>query len=108
MRKLLMALTVLFVMAGLVVAAEVTLVSYDKEKKTLVVKDGDAEKTYKVTDKTKFTKTDGKGENGKEAKIEDFEKASEKGKGKAKLTVTTDKDTVTEITWKAGGKKDKN
>lgn len=105
MRKLLMALSVLFCMAGLVVAAEVTLVSYDKEKKTLVVKDGDAEKTYKVTDKTKFTRTDGKGENGKEVKLEDFEKSAERGKGKAKLDIKTEKDDVTEITWKGGGKK---
>ena len=41
MRKLLMALMIMFAMAGLVIAAEVTVSSYDKEKKELKYKDAD-------------------------------------------------------------------
>ena len=51
MRKLLLSLAALFFMAGLVVAAEVTLVKYDKDKKEVTVKDDkDKEHTYKITD----------------------------------------------------------
>ncbi len=60
MRKLLTALCCLFLMAGVVVAAEVTLVKYDKDTKELTVKEGDAEKTYKVNDKSKFIAVDKK------------------------------------------------
>src|SRR5437764_600458 len=103
MRKLLTALTCLLFMAGLVIAAEVTLVKYDKDKKEvtvkdekekehtnksnqnttsitvkkdkkeITVKDGDKEKTYKVSDKTKFSVTDKDG-NTKEATYEQAEK----------------------------------
>jgi hypothetical protein len=53
----------MLLMAGLVVAAEVTLVKYDPEKKEVTVKEGDVEKTYKLTDKTKvFVIRDGKAE----------------------------------------------
>ena len=55
MRKLLMSFLCVAFMAGLVVAAEVTLVKFDKDKKELTVKEGEKEKTYKVTDKTKFS-----------------------------------------------------
>ena len=71
-------------------AAEVTLLKYDTEKKELTVKDGDAEKTYKLTDKTKvaFVDKDGnkkdgnkkegetKGKNASEAKPSDSPKKS--------------------------------
>ncbi len=106
MRKLLLSLFTMFFMAGLVVAVEVTTISYDKEKKELRVKEGDAEKVYKVTDKTKFTRTDQKGENAKELKLEDFEKAAlgKDGKGGRKIDIKVEKDEITEVTWK-GGKK---
>ncbi len=104
MRKMLLALVALFAMAGLVVAVEVTVVKFDKDKKEVTVKEGDAEKTYKVSDKAKFTTTDGKGENAKEAKYEDFEKRVSGKKGGAKLDIKTDKDTLTEATWKTKGK----
>src|SRR5262245_16938027 len=72
MRKLLLAVAALFFMAGLVVAAEVTLVKYDKDKKEITVKDDkDKESTYKITDKTKFTLTTKDGD--KEAKYEEVE-----------------------------------
>ena len=105
MRKMLMSLVALFLMAGLVVAVEVTVVKFDKDKKEVTVKEGDAEKTYKYSDKTKFSTTDKDGK-ATEVKIEDFEKRAggKGGKGGVKLDVKTEKDSITEATWKAGGK----
>src|SRR4051812_29084774 len=57
MRKLALAIATMLFMAGLVVAAEVTIIKYDKDKKEVTVKDGEKEKTYKITDKTKFSVT---------------------------------------------------
>lgn len=108
MRKFVLALVAMFAMAGLVVAVEVSLVKFDKEAKTVTVKEGDAEKTYKVTDKTKFTVTDGKGENAKEVDYAAFEKRASGGKGGkvgGKLDIKADGDKLTDVTWKAGGKK---
>jgi len=106
MRKLLLSVAALFFMAGLVVAAEVTLVKYDKEKKEITVKDGDAEKTYKITDKTKFSTTDADG-GSKDVTFEQAEKriSNEKAAGKLKLDITTDGDTVKEVKYKGGKKK---
>ena len=107
MRKMLMALVAMFAMAGLVVAVEVTVVSYDKEKKELKVKEGDAEKTYTVSDKAKFTTTDIKGENAKEADYAAFEKrvTGKGGKKGIRLDITTDGGKITEAKWKAFTKK---
>lgn len=106
MRKMLLALVALFAMAGLVVAVEVTVVKFDKEKKEVTVKEGDAEKTYKYTDKIKVTTTDKDGKS-TEAKLEDFEKRAggKGGKGGVKLDIKTEKDTITEATWKSKGGK---
>jgi len=103
MRKLLSAVVVLFLMAGLVVAAEVTVVKYDKDKKAVTVKEGDKEATYTITDKTKVSMVDKDG-NAKEGKVETLEKVLAKGAGKMKIDITTDKDTITEVKLK-GGKK---
>jgi len=109
MRKLLMALATMLFMTGLVVATEVTVVKYDKDKKEVTVKDGDAEKTYKFSDKVKISVTDKDG-NATEGKFEDLEKRltrtakGGKGKGGTKLDITTDKDTITEVKYR-GGKK---
>ena len=75
MRKLLLSLACLFFMAGLVVAAEVTIFKFDKEKKEVTVKEGDAEKTYKISDKTKFSTTDKDG-NAKEITYDDAVKGT--------------------------------
>ncbi len=125
MRKLLMAVATMFFMAGLVVATEVTVVKYDKDKKEVTVKEGDAEKTYKITDSTKVYTTDKDG-NKTDAKIEDLERRLEfmgkakgdtdkakgkkgKGGGFNKLDITTDGDKITEVKMRAFGKKqDKN
>ena len=102
MRKLLLAIAALFFMAGLVVAAEVTLVKFDKDKKEITVKDGDKEKTYKLTDKTKYTTTDKDG-NAKESTYEATEKrlSGEKAVGR-KMDITTDGDKVTELKMRGG------
>jgi len=103
MRKLLLSIAALFFMAGLVVAAEVTLVKYDKDKKQVTVKQGDAEKTYKITDKTKFSVTDKDG-NTKEATYEQAEKriSNEKQYNKLKLDITADGDKLTEVKYRGG------
>src|SRR6266508_4238359 len=103
MRKLLLSLAALFFMAGLVVAAEVTLVKFDKDKKEVTVKDGDKEKTYKITDKTKFSTTDKDG-NAKETTYEKAEArlSNEKAAGKLKLDITADGDKLTEVKYKGG------
>lgn len=113
MRKLLLSVAALFFMAGLVVAAEVTLVKYDKDKKEVTVKDGDKEKTYKITDSTKFTFTTKDGD--KDGKFEQVEKmlTNEKiiGSGKVKWDITTEGDKITAVKMKGfggGKKKDKN
>jgi hypothetical protein len=101
MRKLLFAVFALFLMAGIVVAAEVTITKYDKDKKEATVKDGDKESTYTVSDKTKVSIIDKDG-NAKDGKFEDFEKRLMKlPKGGIKLEITTDKDAITEIKVKA-------
>jgi hypothetical protein len=106
MRKLLMAIATVLFMTGLVVATEVTVVKYDKDKKEVTVKEGDKENTYKFSDKVKISVTDKDG-NATEGKFEDLEKRLSRtkgGKGGTKLDITTDKDTITEVKYK-GGKK---
>jgi hypothetical protein len=104
MRKLLSAFLAMVFMAGLVVAAEtVTLIKFDKEKKEVTVKDEkDKETTYKVTDKTKFS-SKGKGGD-KELSYDDADKrlGNEKAAGKAKMEITADKDTLTEVKFSGG------
>ena len=95
MRKLMSAVVALFLMAGLVAAAEVMVVKYDKEKKAVTVKEGDKEATYTISDKTKITV--GKDEK----KLEDVEKRL--GAKGTKIDITTEKDEITELKLK--GKK---
>jgi len=110
MRKLLVSLSCLAFMAGLVIAAEVTLVKYDKDKKQVTVKDdAGKEHTYKLSDKTTFTFVTKDGD--KEAKWENVEKMlnNEKyvGSGKAKWDITTSGDKITAVKMKGFGKKKK-
>lgn len=116
MRKLLLSLSCLFFMAGLVVAAEVTLVKFDKDKKEVTVKDDkDKEHTYKITDKTTFAFTTKDGDKDmpyeaveKMLTNEKFEKAL--SSGKVKWDITTDGNKITSVKMKGFGKKkqDKN
>jgi hypothetical protein len=105
MRKLLSALSVMFLMAGLVVATEVTVTKYDPDKKTVTVKDGDKEVTYTFSDKAKVSVTDKDG-NVTEGKFEDLEKRLKNvkpdSKRPLKIDITTDKETITEVKYKAG------
>jgi hypothetical protein len=113
MRKLLLALFTMFIMAGLVVAVDVTVVSYDKEKKELIYKEKGSKDESKATvgKDAKFKTTDFKGENPKDSDYEAFEKyVSSKGKGKGgrRVDITVKDGTITEATWRAGGKKKKD
>jgi hypothetical protein len=108
MRKLICALAVMFAMAGLVVAAEVTAFKYDPDNKELSVKDADnKELVYKLSGKEKITSTDKDGGNAADVKFEDFEARLKKqgDKLKMKIDITTDKDnkeTITEMKYKKG------
>jgi hypothetical protein len=92
MRKLLLAFACLLLATGLAFA-DVTLLRYDGATKELTVKDGEAEKTYKLTDKTKVTFVDKDG-NAKAGTLAAAEKALgyEQARGKLKLELTTAKD----------------
>ena len=100
MRKLLLSLALMLLMAGLVIASEVTLVKYDGEKKAVTVKEGDVEKTYRLTDKTKVVVLkNGKAE---DSTVDTAIKllSNGKAKGKLKFEITTDKDTISELKLK--------
>jgi hypothetical protein len=111
MRKLLSALAVMFLMATVVVAADVTVLSYDKDKNEVKVKtDKDEVKTLKVSDKVKVTLVDAEGKES-EGKAEDLTrrlgfaaKASESGKA-MKLDVTVEGGAITAVKLKSRGKK---
>jgi hypothetical protein len=104
MRKLLLSLVCMLFLAGLVVATEYTIVSYDKDTKTVTLKDKDSKEVKgKLTDKTKVTRIDKDG-NKTEGKLEGVEKmlSSDKAAGR-KLEATIEDGKITEITTK--GKK---
>jgi hypothetical protein len=105
MRKLLLSLCCLLFMTGIVVAAEYTIVSYNKDTKTVTVKDKDGkEVTGKLTDKTKVTVIDKDG-NKTEGKVENLEKgwSSDKAPGR-KVELTIVDGNITEVTTKGKGK----
>lgn len=106
MRKFLTALLCIVGLSGLALATEVTLVKYDKDKKEVTVKEESGEKTYKLTEKTRFTFAD---QDGKET-AGDFAAAektlkNEKAAGRAKLDITTEKDAITAMKIKSRKKK---
>jgi hypothetical protein len=102
MRKLLASLGCVLLMSGLVLAAEVTLVKYDGEKKEVTVKEGDAEKTYKLTDKTKVFFVIDKDGNTKAGTLDAAAKVlgNDNFKGKV-FDIKTEKDSITELKVKA-------
>lgn len=110
MRKFLCSLAVMALTTGLVLAAEVSVVSYDKDTKEVKVKDDkDNVKTYKITDKTKVTVIDQDGKES-EGKVDDLTRrlmfaGKGGGKGGGKLDITTDGDTITAVKMKARMKK---
>lgn len=100
MRKFVLSAVALMLTLGLTLAGEVMFVSYDKEKKELKVKDGDKEKTYKITESTTFKNGD------KEIKKkENALTRLEKMKANVKFDLTAEKDDVTEIKFAAPKKK---
>ncbi len=56
----LLAFASLFLLTVWAIAAEVTLIRFDKEAKRVIVTDGVAERSYKITEKTKFIAVDKK------------------------------------------------
>ncbi|MFO0848843.1 MAG: hypothetical protein U0871_09860 [Gemmataceae bacterium] len=106
MRKFALASLALFVSVGLVLAAEVEFVKFDKEKKELTVKEDDKEKTYKITDDTKFF-ANVKGEKKEvpaDKAMERLEKSND-SKRKPKMDIKADKNKLTDVEFKAGKKK---
>ena len=113
MRKLALSVAALFLMAGLVVAAEVTVVKYDKDSNSVTVKEGTSEKTYKISDDTKVKLTDKDGKT-KDGTIKDLTRRLEfaskaDSKRPIKLDITTSGDKITEVKMRSfGGKKKKD
>ena len=112
MRKLLLSVAIALFMTGIVVAAEVTVVRYDKDTDTVTVKEGTAEKAYKITDATKVVITD---KEGKETagKVDDLKRrlafVKEGGKRQMKLDITTEGDKITKVKMRGfGGKRKKD
>ena len=96
----------LLLAGGLVAAAEVTLVKFDKDSKELTVKEGESEKVYRVTDATKFFGVDPDG-NAKAMTYDDALKGltSPKSDGALKFQMTTKEDEVVEARFKAKKRK---
>jgi biopolymer transport protein ExbD len=93
MRKFVLSILALFVCVGITIAASVKFVSYDEDKKELVVKDGDKEKTYKLDDKTKYINN----KSGKEIASDKVAARMKKLKKDEDLEVTADGDKATEV-----------
>ena len=104
MRKLLLAVIVLFASVGLTLAAQVSLVKFDEKTKEAVVKSGkkgeEVEKTVKVTAKTKFTDEDDK-----EVKYEDAVKKMTGDKAVKRIDLTEEDGKATAIKFMAAKKK---
>jgi hypothetical protein len=102
MRKLLLALGCLLLVSGRAAAVEVTLVSFDKEQKEVTVKEGGAQKVYKITDATKFYGVDPEGKS-REMTYDDAVKGlgNDKSQGRLKFDVTAKDDELVEAKFKA-------
>jgi hypothetical protein len=101
MRQCFLSAAVLCLATGVALGAEVTLVKYEGATKELTVKEGQAEKTYKLSDKTKVTFEDREG-NKKEGTLAAAEKALgfPAARGKLKFNISVEKDAVTAMTLK--------
>lgn len=101
MRKLLLSLCCLFFMATVVIAADYTIVSFNKDTKEGVFKDKDGKEVKgKLTDKTKVTVIDKEGKK-TEGKLEGIVKSwsGDKVAGK-KANLEIVEGNITEITLK--------
>jgi len=99
MRKFVLSVLALFVCVGLTLAAQVTFVKYDADKKELTVKEDDKEKTYTVTDKTTFKAGD------KDVPADKAGDRLKKMKADTKFEITADGDKLTEVKFPMGKKK---
>jgi hypothetical protein len=98
-----------FLTLSLALAAEVTFVKFDKEKKELTVKDDkDVETVWTITDDTKFKGVDKDGKDvdvKAEKAMERLEKAKDAKKApKFDVEVDKEKKTIKELKFKAGKK----
>lgn len=98
MRKWFGLFSLMFIIAGMVVAAEGTISKVDLDQKTVTIKEGDKDNEYKFTDKVKVTIAGGKAKGGKgQAKAgtyADFEKSLKVGE---KLTFESKDGILTEV-----------
>jgi hypothetical protein len=106
MRRLVLAFICVLGMAGLLAAADVTLLKFDKETKEVTVKEGEAQKVYKITDATKFFGVDPDG-NAKEMSYDDAVKGlgNAKSEGALKFAVTVKNDEIVEAKMPAKKRK---
>lgn len=105
MTKWLGSVGVMFLLAGLGVAAEGTISKVDLEKKTVTIKEGDKDTEYQFNDKVKVTTAGGRAKGGKgqakESTYADFEKALKVGE---KLTFEAKDGVLTEVKLTAMGR----
>jgi preprotein translocase subunit SecD len=106
MRKMIVAMFAFVVTVGLTLAAPVRLVKYDEKTKEVTVKEGkkgeETEKTYKITDKTKFKQGD------KEVPAEEALKKFVGEKAVKGFDLTAKDGNVEEVKFLEKKKKDKN
>jgi hypothetical protein len=107
MRKLLPALCCLLGMGGAALAGEVTLLKFDKDAKQITVKEGAAEKTYKLTDKSRFLAVDRKSGESITLTYDDAAKGlgNPKAQGKLKFDLVAKGDEVVEAKFPGRKKK---
>jgi hypothetical protein len=114
MRKLLSAVCVTMLMAGLVIAAEGTITKVDLDAKKITIKEGDKETEYKISDKVKVTLVTGKKgeEKETEGKFSDWEGRLKRFKADSKfgnkLNFEAKDGEITSVKIRGGGKKGKN
>jgi hypothetical protein len=85
----------------LAVAAEVTLLRFDREQKQVTVREGEAEKVYRVTEKSRFFGVD-PGGNSKEMSYDDAVKGlgNPKAEGALKFDLTSTGDDLAEARFR--------
>lgn len=103
MRKLVLALVVMFLMAGLVIAASGVVTKVDGDKVT--IKEGENEKEYTITDSTKFMTISGKDMTKKDSDKETFTKAAKGAKKGMKVEFEADGTKLKEVSFRSFGKK---
>src|SRR5678809_679333 len=106
MRKLLLVLACLLLLSGIAAAIEVTLVDFDKDEKLVTVKEGEAEKVYRITGATKFYGVDPEGK-AREMTYDDAVKGldSPKAENRLKFNITVKGDEIVEAKFAAKKRK---